>query len=163
MRPCAPCCVTHDSVDSLSLPKTRDWTSPARLPIIGRMRTLGPAGWLAFSLVALATTFPMGRTALSADDPPARRVAAGMERTGTVHAIDLEHRTIVLVAGVGYALRLERVEIPDGVAVRDRGTRAPLSVVTPGCIVRVGCHHQASEMVASTLELIERPAAASKP
>ena len=83
--------------------------------------------------------------------------------TGTVRSVDLEHRTLDLVTGVGYALRIQRIEIPAGMTVKGAGKGGPLSSVTDGCIVRVGCRHAAAGMVASTLELIERPGSAPKP
>ena len=103
--------------------------------------------------------------ALGMAHSPGRSMGADRSEqiTATVRAVDLERRTLDLVTGVGYALRIRRVEIPAGLMVGDRGARAPLSALRAGCIVRVGCHHGAAEMVATTLELIERPAPDSKP
>ena len=39
--------------------------------------------------------------------------------TATVRAVDLEHRSLDLLTGVGYALRIRRVEVPAGLAVVD--------------------------------------------
>jgi hypothetical protein len=117
--------------------------------------------WLASLTMALAVAAYLEGSPSLAVEP---KGAAEMRPvTGTVRAVDLEHRTLDLVTGVGYALRIERVEIPAGVTVKGAGKGATLSSVTDGCIVRVGCHHATAGMVASTLELIERPSPAPHP
>ncbi len=113
-------------------------------------------------LLVLAAALATTDSVPSAAAQPAG--ADHLERmTATVRAVDLEHRSLDLVTGVGYALRIRRVEAPAGLTVDDRGARLPLAAVTAGCIVRVECHRSAAGMVASTLELLERPAQAPKP
>lgn len=117
--------------------------------------------WLASLAMALAVVaYLEGSPSLAADPKGAAEMRPV---TGTVRAVDLEHRTLDLVTGVGYALRIERIEIPAGVTVKSAGKGAPLSSVTEGCIVRLGCHHAAARVVASTLELIDRPSPAPNP
>ena len=130
------------------------------------MRIASPARYLILATVALATALSIGRSLAehrSGSSTGERASAARLESvTATVRSIDPQNRTLTLVTGVGYALRIQRVEVPANVTVGGRGGGA-LSSVTPGCIVRVGCHHAAAGMVASTLELIERPIPASQP
>jgi len=111
-------------------------------------------------MVLAAAASPEGSPSLAAEPKGAAEMRPV---TGTVRAVDVEHRTLELVTGVGYALRIERIEIPAAVTVKGAGKGATLTSVTDGCIVRVGCHHAAAGMVASTIELIERPAPAPHP
>lgn len=89
---------------------------------------------------------------------PAQGASVPSERlTATVSAFDLEKRTVDLVTGVGHALRIRRVHLPPGLKVQVGKTDSALSVLTPGCLVRVECGHARGEMVASTVTLLRAP------
>jgi hypothetical protein len=66
---------------------------------------------------------------------------------GTVKAVDPRAGTLLLVTGVGHALRVVRVTIPPGLAVRSAAQSPP--ALEPGCIVQVECGHAAGTRLAS--------------
>ncbi len=59
------------------------------------------------------------------------------------------------MTGVGMALRVRRIHLTDQTRVKVGRTEAPISVMTPGCIVRMDCRHTAGGTVAYTVELIQ--------
>jgi hypothetical protein len=85
-----------------------------------------------------ADTAPAAPSATS--DTVVAPPAASMERmAGTVRAVDSRAHTLVLMTGVGYALRVVRITVPPGVAIRGSASGPP--TLEPGCIVRVECQH----------------------
>ena len=87
---------------------------------------------------ASADTAPAALTVTP--DTVVTRQAAPMERmVGTVRAVDSRAHTLVLMTGVGHALRVVRITIPPGVTIRGSGSNPP--ALEPGCIVRVECPH----------------------
>lgn len=126
--------------------------------------TMGGAGVasgrsvVALTLV-LASAFCAALTLRAADAAPAAPTAtadtaatlqaAPMERViGTVRAVDSRAHTLVVMTGVGYALRVVRITIPPGIAIRGSALNPP--VLEPGCVVRVECPHARAGRAAST-------------
>ena len=83
--------------------------------------------------------------------------ADSLERlTGTVRTVDPRTHTVVLLTGVGHALRVVRVVVSPGLGIAGAPDSAAARL-TPGCIVRIECRRVAAGMVASTVSLV-RPA-----
>ena len=123
------------------------------------------------TLVALAGSGPArGAPAASAAAPPAGKPAragavyAEMEHiAGTVKTVDLRGGTLDLVTGVGLSLRMRRVHLPAQLKVKGAAPESAAMALTPGCIVRVGCHRTRTGMVASTVELLRAAPREMKP
>lgn len=102
--------------------------------------------------------------AVAAAPAPVPPPALHYERlTGTVVAIDVRARRLDLLTGVGHALRLRRIHIPEALRVNAHGTESPMSVLSVGSICRVDCGSSPAGVSASKVELLENPAQAPRP
>jgi hypothetical protein len=100
------------------------------------LATRGLRGALAFTVLLLHAGFAAEVTAQSAS-------SATRERpdyiVGTVRAVDTEARTLEVIAGAGYALRVVRLEVASDCEFRVPGAAPQLASVTRGAFVRVAC------------------------
>src|SRR2546425_1417917 len=59
---------------------------------------------------------------------------------GAIRAVDVRPRTLEVTTGVGFALRIVRLQVPAGVPITDRGAAQPASIglaqLKPGDVVR---------------------------
>jgi hypothetical protein len=99
----------------------------------------------------------------AADKSSAPGIARNEQLTGTVIAVDAKARTFDLLTGVGYALRVRRIQMPAQADVGIRRTEVPFSRITPGSIVRVDCRTVGAVATASRTELIQPPLESRKP
>src|SRR5689334_312807 len=114
--------------------------------------TVGWSGWPHLADAASAEPASGRERAVVAARPPLAHAATGVERlTATVHAVDARAGTVDLVTGVGMALRMRRVHLPARLMVKVDRTEAPVSVLTPGCIVRMDCQHGPGGTIAYTV------------
>src|SRR5262245_12363829 len=74
--------------------------------------------------------------------------------SGLVKAVDAHARTFDLLTGVGYALRMRRVQWSPQTRISTRGTALDFSHLTPGCVVRTTCHHVNATALADTVEIL---------
>ena len=81
--------------------------------------------------------------------------------TGTVFRVDPESRMVVVLTGVGHAIRTRSVHIPPELLVRARGAGVAAMPVI-GSVVRIEFSGAAGSNAAS-VELIQTPPAARKP
>ena len=110
---------------------------------------------------ALATALALTGTPAPAQAPPP---AAHYERlTGTVIAVDVRARRLDLLTGVGHALRLQRIRLPEGLKLSANGAESPMSVLSVGSICRVDCGTSAAGVTASKVELLQSPMQARRP
>jgi hypothetical protein len=125
---------------------------------MGRANAASGRAVVALTLV-LASAFCGAVASRAADAVPAAHAAtpdtiatlqtAPMERVvGTVRAFDSRTRTLVVMTGVGYALRVVRITIPPGVTIRGPALNPP--ALEPGCIVRVECSRAGAARAEST-------------
>jgi hypothetical protein len=125
---------------------------------MGRASAASGRAVVALALV-LASAFCGAVASCAADAVPAARAAAPdtvatpqtapMERVvGTVRSFDTRTRTLVVMTGVGYALRVERISLPPNVTIRGSAPNPP--ALEPGCIVRIECSHAGAARAAST-------------
>ena len=117
-------------------------------------------------IVPIALAIGLGSALLCSwvEAQPSARPAAGQpERlTGTVRAVQVQAGTCDLLTGVGHALRIRRIHLASGLRVKTGSGESPVSALAPGSIVRVECRSGPEGTVASTVELLETPAAAGK-
>ena len=98
----------------------------------------------------------------AAAQPPAPSTGARPPSlTGTVIAFDQQAKTMSLVTGVGYSLRVTRIQVPSSVSLEARGAGSPGSI-TVGCVVRVECSNTPAGP-ASKIQVLQRPNAARRP
>jgi len=77
---------------------------------------------------------------------------------GAIRAINVRARTVEVTTGVGYALRVVRLQVPAGVPITDRGAgqREPigLAALKLGDVVRASFGGQRAPFVAYAIERI---------
>jgi hypothetical protein len=125
----------------------------------GRDRTaiLVVAGWAL--LVALTSARGPARGA----NAPASAVASTERLMGTVTAVDTRARTLDLLTGVGYALRIRRVHLPPDLKLEAQRPATTVPALAPGSIVRVEFRQTASGAVATTVEVLQNPPRKEQP
>ena len=116
---------------------------------------------VAFALATAAIATPLCHFAAAQPAAPSTR-ARPPSLTGTVSAFDQQAKTMSLVTGVGYALRVTRIQVPSSVALEARGAGSP-GPITVGCVVRVECSNTPAGPVASKIQVLQRPNAARRP
>ncbi len=99
----------------------------------------------------------------AADKSSVPSIARNERLSGTVIAVDSKARTFDLLTGVGYALRVRRIQMPARADVGIRRAEVPFSRVTPGSIVRVDCMTVGAVTTASRTELLQPPPESRKP
>jgi len=99
--------------------------------------------------------------AVSAAPPsPAATPAAPLPSatlTATVQSVDAQARTLEVVTGVGYALRVVRLSWKEAPTVRAAATGAGMSQLKPGDLVRVEYGKAPEGNVVKTIELLPSP------
>jgi hypothetical protein len=111
--------------------------------------TLGFGRSIHFSLTLGFTAFLLATT--SAAPPPSATL------TATVQSIDAQGRTLQVVTGVGYALRVVRLSWKEAPAVKAAATGAGMAQLKPGDLVRVEYAKAAKGNVVKTIEILPRP------
>ena len=75
---------------------------------------------------------------------------------GAIRAIDVRARTVEITTGVGYAMRVVRLQVPASAPIRDRHSAPPetiaLGELKLGDVVRAQFGGQAAPFVAYTIE-----------
>ena len=79
---------------------------------------------------------------------------------GAIRAVDVRARTLEVTTGVGYALRVVRLQVPASVPITDRkagpGEPIKLGELKPGDLIRVSFGGRATGFVAYTIERVGR-------
>ena len=82
---------------------------------------------------------------------------------GAIRTVDVRTRTMEVTTGVGYALRIVRLQVPAGVPITDRQGGQPqligLAALQPGDVVRAAFGGRPTGFVAYTIERVGRMAA----
>lgn len=114
--------------------------------------------------VSLVVCFaPFALAAQQRTAPPAARPAAPHDSVrGAVSAVDVRARTLDVTTGVGFAIRIVRLQVPSDVPITDRGRgqRASMNLaeLKPGDVVRAVFGGRQTGLVAYTIERMGRMA-----
>jgi len=114
------------------------------------------------TLVSLLLFFaPLAISAQQATTPPAAPPAAPHDSVrGAVRAVDVRARTLEVTTGVGFALRIVRLQIPAGVPITDREDGQPeligLDKLKRGDVIRARFGGGPTGFVAYTIERVGR-------
>ena len=86
---------------------------------------------------------------------------------GAIRAVDMRARTLEVTTGVGYALRVVRLQVPASVPITDRkagqGEPIKLAELKPGDVIRASFGGRATGFVAYTIERVGRMEAGVEP
>ena len=104
---------------------------------------------------------PLAISAQQATTPPAAPPAAPHDSVrGAVRAVDVRARTLEVTTGVGFALRIVRLQIPAGVPITDREDGQPeligLDKLKRGDVIRARFGGGPKGFVAYTIERVGR-------
>ena len=77
--------------------------------------------------------------------------------TATVQSIDAQARTLEVVTGVGYALRVVKLSWKEAPTVKAAATGAGMAQLKPGDLVRVEYGKAPDGNVVKTVEILPRP------
>lgn len=103
---------------------------------------------------------PLALGAQQPTAPPARPAAPHDSLRGAVRAVDMRARTLEVTTGVGFALRVVKLQVPPDVPITDRegGQRDPmrLAELKPGDIVRATFGGRTQGLVAYLIERVGR-------
>jgi len=108
-------------------------------------------------LLSLAALF--APLALAAQQPPPTVPHDSVR--GAIRAVDVRARTLEVTTGVGYALRVVRLQVPASVPITDRkgggqGETIKLAELKPGDVIRAAFGGRATGFVAYTIERVGR-------
>ncbi len=114
-------------------------------------------------LTAVSLVVCFAPFALAAQQPtavPSRPTAPHDSVRGAVSAVDVQARTLDVTTGVGFAIRIVRLQVPADVPITDRGRgqRAPMRFVElkPGDVVRAAFGNRPTGLVAYAIERVGR-------
>ena len=104
---------------------------------------------------------PLAISAQQATTPPAAPPAAPHDSVrGAIRAVDVRARTLEVTTGVGFALRIVRLQIPAGVPITDREDGQPeligLDKLKRGDVIRARFGGGPKGFVAYTIERVGR-------
>jgi len=103
------------------------------------------------SVASLVASF-----ALAAQQPTAPHDSV----RGAIRAVDIRARTLEVTTGVGFALRIVRLQVPAGVPITDRKAGQPDSIglaqLKPGDVVRATFGGRRTGFVAYVIERLGR-------
>jgi hypothetical protein len=104
---------------------------------------------------------PVALAAQQPTPPPATRPAVAHDSVrGAIRAVDVRARTLEVTTGVGFALRVVRLQVPAGVPItnQQRGQHEPirLAELKPGDVIRASFGGRPTGFVAYTIERVGR-------
>ena len=112
-----------------------------------------------FSLT-LGFTALLSGAASAAPPSPAATPAAPLPSatlTATVQSVDAQARTLQVVTGVGYALRVVKLSWKEAPTVKAAATGAGMAQLKPGELVRIEYARAPEGNVVKTIEILPRP------
>jgi len=75
---------------------------------------------------------------------------------GTVHAVQLKTRTVDVITGVGYALRIVQMRALPTTLITSEGAAVGLADLAPGDVVRMDCRRTDAGLVVDKIEIKRR-------
>jgi hypothetical protein len=112
-------------------------------------------------LSGAASAAPPSPAATPTAPPPSATAAAPLPSatiTATVQSIDAQARTLEVVTGVGYALRVVKISWKEAPTVKAAAAGAGMAQLKPGDLVRVEYTKSPEGNVVRTIELLPSPA-----
>jgi hypothetical protein len=111
------------------------------------------------SLASLIT--PLALAAQRPTPPPTAQPTVPHDSVrGAIRAVDVRARTVEVTTGVGYALRVVRLQVPASVPITNRdggqGTPIKLAELKPGDVIRASFGGRPTGFVAYTIERVGR-------
>jgi hypothetical protein len=112
-----------------------------------------------FSLALGFTTFLLGSSSAAPPSPAATPAAPSPSATltATVQSIDTQARTLQVVTGVGYALRVVKLSWKEAPTMKAAATGTGMAQIKPGDLVRVEYAKAPDGDVVKTVEILPRP------
>ncbi len=114
------------------------------------------------TLLSLAAFIaPVALAAQQPTSPPAARPTVPHDSVrGAVRAVDVRARMLEVTTGVGFALRVVRLQVPAGVPItnQQRGQHEPIRLgeLKPGDVIRASFGGRPTGFVAYTIERVGR-------
>ena len=114
------------------------------------------------TLLSLAAFIcPLALAAQQPTPPPAARPTVPHDSVrGAVRAVDVRARTLEVTTGVGFALRVVRLQVPAGVPITNhqRGQQEPIRLgeLKPGDVIRASFGGRPTGFVAYAIERVGR-------
>ena len=107
-------------------------------------------------ILSLAMFLAGGATSAAPPSPAATPAAAGpsVTLTATVQSIDAQARTLQVVTGVGYALRVVKISWKEAPTVKAAAAGTGMAQLKPGDLVRVEYTKAPEGNVVKTIELL---------
>jgi hypothetical protein len=104
---------------------------------------------------------PLALAAQQPAAPPAAQPTSPHDSVhGAIRAVDVGARTLDVTTGVGFALRVVRLQVPADVPITDRGDGGPeaitLGALKPGDVVRAVFGGRPTGLVAYVIERLGR-------
>ena len=103
---------------------------------------------------------PLALAAQQPTNAPAPAAAPHDSVRGAIRAVDVRARTLEVTTGVGFALRIVRLDVPAGVPITDREDGQPerigLGELKRGDVIRAVFGGRAMGFVAYTIERVGR-------
>ena len=111
-------------------------------------------------ILSLAMFLPGGAPSAAPPSPAATPAAAGpsVTLTATVQSIDAQARTLQVVTGVGYALRVVKISWKEAPTVKAAAAGTGMAQLKPGDLVRIEYTKAPEGNVVKTIELLPSPA-----
>ena len=114
------------------------------------------------TLAALVAPFALSGQQLTA--PPAPATTSPHDSVhGAIHAVDVGARTLDVKTGVGFALRIVRLQVPVDVPITDRAdgggaqpARIGLNALKPGDVIRATFGSRPTGLVAYVIQRVGR-------
>lgn len=106
-------------------------------------------------LAALAVAGPRPAPT-AAPTTPAVAAQRAYTYVGTVRAVAPERRTVSLITGVGFALRLVDIRVPQAAPITYAGAPVTLASIAPGAVIRAECRMMDATPVAERIEVVEQ-------
>ena len=115
------------------------------------------------TLLSLASLIaPLALAAQQPTAPPTAQPTAPHDSVhGAISAVNVRARTLEVTTGVGFALRVVRLQVPASVPITDRkggsqGQPIKLAELKPGDVIRAAFGGRATGFVAYTIERVGR-------
>jgi len=116
------------------------------------------------SLASFIAPFALAAQQPTAPPPQAARPTVPHDSVhGAISAVNVRARTLEVTTGVGFALRVVRLQVPASVPITDRkggsqGQPIKLAELKPGDVIRAAFGGRATGFVAYTIERVGRMA-----
>ena len=102
----------------------------------------------------LAAVLLAGHALSSAPAQDAPQPQAAYTYQGTVHEVEVTDRTLTIITGVGFALRLIEIHVTPATTIVSGDTTLTLARLDRGAVVRAECQRRDGRLVADRIERV---------